>query len=151
MLWIQQHPKIQFFLLLGVFIPLCVMFVSLMFGALLAYQEEWKWHEGFYYVVGNVVGLATPLTAVEPGDDFGKIIDIVIAVWSLSITGCAIGIIGGSALVQQFIQYAEQGQTASFSSEDAEALIKATEGKGGLGFLDFVKEMDKLGWHTSGE
>lgn len=41
------------------------------------------------YVVGNLVGLATPLTIVTPesGDLIAELADILVAVWSLALTG----------------------------------------------------------------
>jgi hypothetical protein len=59
----------------------------------------WEW---ILYVCGNLVGLATPLTEVSPpsGHIVAKIVDLVIAMWSLSVAGIAIAIIMGLAVLQ---------------------------------------------------
>ena len=55
------------------------------------------YYNWFLYVVGNLVGLANPLTDVNPESNNGvsEILDLLIAVWSLSLVGVFIGIVGG--------------------------------------------------------
>jgi hypothetical protein len=51
------------------------------------FYEWWK------YIMGNLVGLATPLTNVAPvsGHAVSEIIDLLICVWSLALAGVVIG------------------------------------------------------------
>ncbi len=60
--------------------------------------------DGFYYVVGNLCGLATPLTTVNPDTTHGRFIDIVIAVWSLSIAAAFIGVVSGMAFLGTLVR-----------------------------------------------
>ena len=61
-------------------------------------------------MVGNICGLATPLTPVSPENgtftlycrrpltdvtELAKVVDIVIATWSITISGVFIGLIAG--------------------------------------------------------
>ena len=52
-----------------------------------SYYEWWK------YVMGNLVGLATPLTNVAPvsGHVVAEIVDLLLSVWSLSLAGLVVG------------------------------------------------------------
>ena len=56
-------------------------------------------YQWFLYVCGNLVGLGNPLTNVGPksGNHMAEILDLMVAVWSLAITGTVIGMIGGLA------------------------------------------------------
>ena len=62
-------------------IPALVLIIAVMFGGILAVAEDWSFREGFEYVVGNLVGLATPLTDVSPDNLAGELLDILVAVW----------------------------------------------------------------------
>ena len=104
-----SNPITMFAAIVFLLIPTCVIAVTFVFGCFLAWLENWSIDTGFYYVVGNVVGLATPLTEESPKDDFGKVgpahaepfsltlfvcdqvIDIFVTVWSLSVTALVIG------------------------------------------------------------
>lgn len=88
------------FLVFIVAIPAVVLGVSFMFGAILAHIEEWSTKTGFYYVIGNIVGLGNPLVSVEPTSRAGELLDVLIAVWSLSLCGLAIGFISNLRVIQ---------------------------------------------------
>ena len=52
--------------------PFLVALISFLFGAVLAWAESWGVMQGFYYIVGNLCGLATPLTDNEWGKARGR-------------------------------------------------------------------------------
>lgn len=60
-------------------IPLFLVFLSSIFGSLLAFLEGWKVVDGIYYILSNLLGLATPLTDVLPTTYGGDIIDIIVS------------------------------------------------------------------------
>lgn len=93
----------MFFWFVVVLCPLTVMIIAAIFGALLAEVEGWHFWDGFYYVVSNLTGLATPLTEVTPETQSGKIFDVLVAVWSLSLAGCIIGIVGSLSAVSSVV------------------------------------------------
>lgn len=64
---------------------------------------------GFYYVVGNLCGLATPLTDKSPDSTVGALVDILVAVWSLSIAGCFIGLVGNMTFIGVLSSYCNNG------------------------------------------
>jgi isopropylmalate/homocitrate/citramalate synthase len=47
------------------------------------------------------------LTDVQPDSTEGKIMDIIIAIWSLAVAGTVIGVVGGMSLINVFIETAE--------------------------------------------
>lgn len=79
--------------------------------------ERCQWFQWFLYVTGNLLGLGNPLTDVGPqsGDTFGQMIDIVIATWSLAITGSVVGLIGGLAALEGLVARMNAGISASAS------------------------------------
>ena len=59
-----------------------------------------SWYEWWKYIVGNLVGVGG-LTSVGPesGHVAAEVIDLLISVWSLTIAGLVIGIVGNMAWV----------------------------------------------------
>jgi len=96
-----------------VVVPVLVITVSFFFGLILAEVEGWKVMDGFYYVTSMLCGLPAPLTDAEPDSTEGKILDIIIAIWSLAVAGTVIGVVGGMSFINVFIETAE----ASFASK----------------------------------
>ena len=47
------------------------------------------------------------LTDVTPDSDEGKIVDIIIALWALSLAGTIIGIVGGMSVINTLVESAE--------------------------------------------
>jgi len=93
-----------------VLVPTVVIAISVLMGGLLAWEEQWTFEDGFYYVCGNLAQLATPLTNVTPDTDRGKIFDVLVAVWSLSLAGCFIGFIGSFSVVEAIPEWMEGRQ-----------------------------------------
>lgn len=62
--------------------------------------ELWQW---FLYIIGNIVGIGNPLTNISPAHPLSKIIDLIVSVWSISILGCCLGLIGGLSSITMFV------------------------------------------------
>ena len=90
----------------GVFVvvlcPAVVLMMGLTFGALLAEVEGWSLLNGFFYVLGNLTGLV--LTYVSPESEGGKVFDVLVAVWSLSVAGCIFGVLGSLNVVNLVVK-----------------------------------------------
>ena len=108
---LRQFGSFIFFVI--VVVPVLVIAVSFFFGLILAEVEGWKVMDGFYYVTSMLCGLPAPLTDAEPDSTEGKILDIIIAIWSLAVAGTVIGVVGGMSFINVFIETAE----ASFASK----------------------------------
>ena len=100
-------PLLTFFGFVFVFIPITVMIMGIVFGFILAEVEGWSIKDGFYYIISMLCGLPNPLTEVTPENDEGKIVDIVIALWALSLAGTIIGIVGGMSVINSLVDSAE--------------------------------------------
>ena len=84
---------------MGVFVvfvcfPMLLGLTSFVFGCLLAWAEDWKVKDGFYYIVGNLCGLATPITNLTPDSSEGKVVDVFVALVSVSISASVITMVG---------------------------------------------------------
>ena len=119
-------PAASFCLSVFFLIPVAVMAVAFVFGSALAAVEGWDVYEGFLYVIGNLVGLGTPLTDVTVTDTchghgenethtdeaschnvFGELFDLVVALWSLSIAAAIIGLVGAMSFTTGLVQRVE--------------------------------------------
>jgi len=94
------------------------------------------------YVLGNLVGLGNPLTDVGPetGHIFAEVIDLLIAVWSLTLAGLVIGAIGSLAWVETLTRGADGSITHKFSTMMgfAQEARKLAADPSGLDYPDFV-------------
>merc|ERR1711907_852501 len=78
-------PTLMFWITVIVLLPIGVCCIAAFFGLLLALVEGWSFGEGFYYVCGALT--STSLTSVTPSTGLGKAADIVVSIWSLSLSG----------------------------------------------------------------
>jgi len=141
-----------FVLTVVVVLPLFVMATSFMFGGLLAVLEEWTWMEGFYYVVGNLCALATPLTDVSPTNDAGKFFDVVIAVWSLSVMATFIGLVAGMSVVQRATGWLETGgKHGTVCKLRVDGLFEDFQQKQSIDFDEFVHVLHSHGFNSGSE
>jgi len=103
---IPLGPKRAFTFITGAFIgaPLLVTGVGYGFGSILAIAEDWTAHDGFLYVISNLLGLGNPLSNLSPSSDFGIWIDILVAVWSLSVASAFIGIVGNMQFIRNLAE-----------------------------------------------
>jgi len=58
-------------------------------------------------IAGNICGLGTPLTSESPTSTFGKLLDVLIAVWSMSVAGIVIGLVGSFSYTDEVVAYIE--------------------------------------------
>ena len=96
----------------------------------------WEW---FLYVMSNLCGLATPLTDISPDSDhkFAEIVDLLIAVWSIALTGTVIGAIGVMSFTNVTVERMEKTLTRRLAGK---ALAEAAA----AGMLDLNKLTEVL-------
>jgi hypothetical protein len=150
-----------FFGLIGV--PLGIFGFAALFGWILyaiecdAAKEEYgagnepdgicSYYEWFLYIVGNLVGLGNPLTDVGPqsGHVFAQILDLVVAVWSLTLAALVIGLVGSFGWVTMLKDSAEHVIAGSVdkaltSREKARAVaLNLAADPTGMDFDEFLK------------
>ena len=102
-----------------VFVPALLFGVSL-FMAIIMWRVECdedpevpgacSYYNWFLYLLGNLVGLGTPLTDISPssGSYSAEIIDLLISTWSLSIAGTLYGVIGGLYMIETARSYTDR-------------------------------------------
>ena len=96
-----------FIIFVFIFVPAILCIASLIFGALLADAEGWLWSDGFLYVITNLCVLGGQLTAVTPTTDRGRAVDVIIGLWSLSVQGTVIGIVGTLSIHERLVKTME--------------------------------------------
>ena len=96
-----------FVIFVFMFVPAILCIASLIFGALLADAEGWVWSDGFLYVITNLCILGGQLTAVTPTTDRGRAVDVIIGLWSLSVQGTVIGIVGTLSIHERLVKTME--------------------------------------------
>ena len=97
------RSTVSFMLFVVVLCPAIVLGMGVFFGALLAEVEGWTFLDGCFYVLSNLTGLATPLTESTPESTGGKVFDVLVAVWSLSLAGVIFGVLGSLSVVNQVV------------------------------------------------
>ena len=98
---------LTFLVFIFIVIPIVIILVAVIFGFILAEVEGWNIKDGFYYIISMLCGLPNALTDVTPDSDEGKIVDIIIALWALSLAGTIIGIVGGMSVINTLVESAE--------------------------------------------
>ena len=111
---------ITFLTFVFLIVPVLVIIIAFFFGLILAEVEGWPIVDGFYYVTSMLCGLPAPLTDVEPDSMGGKIMDIIIAIWSLAVAGTVIGVVAGMSLITRLIEKAEAAFAKVAKNDDAE-------------------------------
>ena len=126
----MRHMKTTLFFV-SVGAPCAVLIIGAFFGAILAAGEGWTFEEGWFYVVGNVVGLATPLVDVTPDTFWGEILDVYIAALSISVAGVALGFISSFSYMQAATKYLE-----GLSDNETEACTLVQDTRNDMRLLD---------------
>ena len=110
----EEKPEESWWRVLVVFIvfvfavvPGILCIAALIFGALLADAEGWSWQDGFLYVITNLCILGGTLTSVSPTSDRGRAVDIIIGLYSLSVQGTVIGIVGTLSIHERLVKTVE--------------------------------------------
>jgi hypothetical protein len=96
-----------FCLFMFVLVPATLCIASVIFGAMLADAEGWSWNDGFLYVITNLCVLGGVLTPASPTTDRGRAVDIVIGLWTLSVQGTIIGVVGALSVHERLVRAAE--------------------------------------------
>ena len=103
----------------------------------------------FLYIISNLVGLGTPLTNVTPSAEniFGEIFDLFVAVWSLSVAGIVIGIIG----TLSFTTMASTGFEQSMQRRISRWVLRRKASAGGLDLNELRAFLAERGYAMSEE
>jgi len=93
----------------------------------------------FLYVMGNLVGLATPLTDISPtpGHHLSEMVDLLVSVWAISLAGTSIGIVGALVAVSTSAEEIERKLRSFFSCERAALSF----GNANIRFSEFLEDM----------
>lgn len=88
--------------------------------------------------MGNLVGLATPLTSVSPvsGHFVSEAIDLLISVWSMALAGLVIGVIANLTFVTLVVNASDRGIIRRVGSLLVSALALRVE--------DLAKDVDGM-------
>jgi len=86
---------IAFFVIPGIVFPFCLLCTLPLWAIECHEGQGCSFYEWFKYLMSNMLGLATPLTDYSPesGHVVAEMVDLLISTWSLSIAGCAIGVV----------------------------------------------------------
>ena len=98
---------VVFIIFVFVVVPGVLCIAALIFGAMLADAEGWSWQDGFLYVITNLCILGGTLTSVSPTSDRGRAVDIIIGLYSLSVQGTVIGIVGTLSIHERLVKTVE--------------------------------------------
>eukprot|EP00443_Scrippsiella_acuminata_P098921 CAMPEP_0115572242 /NCGR_PEP_ID=MMETSP0272-20121206/370_1 /TAXON_ID=71861 /ORGANISM="Scrippsiella trochoidea, Strain CCMP3099" /LENGTH=296 /DNA_ID=CAMNT_0003006845 /DNA_START=106 /DNA_END=993 /DNA_ORIENTATION=- len=85
-------------------IPICVVLVCLVFGPLVAALEGWPAMSGIQFLMGNLLGLANPLTHLAPTSVAGSIFAYILSLLGLLIVTAAMGLVAQMSLVSVIIE-----------------------------------------------
>lgn len=96
------------FLVLALVVPCVVLCFGASLGGILAYVEGWGFPTGLYYALGNLLGLANPLTTVRPSEDISHVVDVVVGAWGLSLAAVVICLVGSLGVIKDVKKYLER-------------------------------------------
>jgi len=101
-----------------------------------------EWYEWWMYLLGNLLGLATPLTDYSPqsGHWLAEMTDLIASVWSLSLTGAAIGVVASLT----FIENLSTGMDRRLGSVFTSAITDMADA-GGMSLDDFLQVVEERG------
>lgn len=68
-------------------------------NGLVSTDDLCSYYEWFKYITGNLVGVSLTNVAPASEDVTVELLDLIISTWSLSLTGVAVGLIGGVSVV----------------------------------------------------
>jgi len=110
-------------------IPIVLIAISLVSGAMMALAEGWSFSDGFFYMAGEAAGVG--LVVVGPSTAFGALVDAIFTMFQLGLSGAVIGIIAGHPLTGKVIQAIEgkalEQEATEGSGNGGEAKLKAPE------------------------
>merc|ERR1712070_303452 len=145
--YLENPPSfLAFCFAVFIVLPTIVIIIATIFGGILASMEGWSFKPGFYYVVGNLCALATPLTDITPTSDAGKVVDILVAVWSLSIAAIFIGMVGGMNVVGKATTFLDYFGLLDVSSVSIDKLVDSLKAVEELNFQQFKTMLRSAGY-----
>jgi hypothetical protein len=77
----------------GLAVPAVCAVISVAFGGVLALAEDWRFHDGFEYVLSALAAMCNPLTPATPATDGGDACVLVIMLLALSLEAVMLGMI----------------------------------------------------------
>lgn len=100
----QRMPKSAkgFFLTMFILIPTVMFLLAFFTGLLMAASEGWSVRQGFFYMIGALLGLANPLTSVAPLTPASLLIECICISIELALAGAILGIAASHPLTQKF-------------------------------------------------
>ena len=87
------------------FVPLLIGSLSVALGGLLAVVEGWSFKDGALFLIGNMCGIANPLTETKPENGFGKAAAVVIDCWALAVLGSFVGMFITSGVTRSWVEF----------------------------------------------
>ena len=153
-------PHFCGFVIFGlIFVPLAVFVISAIFAlplwglecaearevpgyVELAWSDEdnlCSFYQWWIYIIGNLVGVGITNVGPAAGHVFAELIDLLIAVWSLTVAGLVIGLVGSLAWVNMLVEGADSSVTTRLQAlagfnQEANALAASASG---LDFAEF--------------
>ena len=126
-------PFCTFFVFGLIFVPLAVFCISAIFALPLwavecgevenytpsAWSDEdniCSFFQWWIYIIGNLVGVSITNVAPAAGHVFSEILDLLICVWSLTVAGLVIGLVGSLAWVNFLVENADSSLNSKFTS-----------------------------------
>lgn len=104
----KTHNSIIALILFALLIlPVVVLPTAGIFGAILAEIEGWTMLDGYLYVISNLTGLGNPLTIASPVSPDGIHFALIVSVWSMTIAGAAIGVVGNFSCIVTAARWSE--------------------------------------------
>lgn len=101
--------------------------------------EMCSFYEWWLYIIGNLVGVSIADVDVSSSHVLAAVLDLLISVWSLTIAGLVIGLVGSLAWVSLITESADEALTNRFSKAMAFSRLarQLAEGEGRLDFEAF--------------
>merc|ERR1712008_293319 len=96
---------------LVLYIPIVILALSCLTGAVLAAVEDWAFLDGFFFMAGAIAKLANPLVN-GPTSPQGCLVEVLCICIELCIGGAIIGISASHAVVGKFIKWIEGDSSA---------------------------------------
>jgi hypothetical protein len=103
----QGGSWLSLFRYLLIYIPIVISVSSFLTGSVIAILEDWALEDGFYFMMGNAIGLAADLVENQPETAWGTAVEVIAIGIELCFAGAIIGLIGSHAKVEALIDKIE--------------------------------------------
>lgn len=151
-------------LFLLIVIPCVIFAFSIVFAAIFwalecnhagTTEQACNLYDWFLYVSGNMAGIASPLTALQPasGHVVAEMVDLIHNIWWLAIVGSIVGLMSGLTAIHAVTDTANKfiARVSSADKDTAKALdkVKGELHSRKLTFQAFVDLLEKTGHSMS--